>query len=86
MKKMFLKKKSKILRKYDSDIFNQLQFEKNSKTRNYFFSIYKEKVRELYYSGFFNFRLRRDPSLQQRLYLLLDLERKSYFILNLERS
>lgn len=83
---MFLKKKSKILRKYDSDIFNQLQFEKNSKTRNYFFTIYKEKIRELYYKGFFNHRLRKEPNLQQRLYLLLDLERKCYFILNLEKN
>lgn len=76
---MFLKKKSKILRKYDSDIFNQLQFEKNTKTRKYFFSIYKEKIRDLYYSGFFYYRLKKEKELKQRLYLLLDLERKVLF-------
>lgn len=76
---MFLKKKSKILRKYDSDIFNQLKYEKNTKTRNYFFSIYREKVRTLYYEGYFNNRIKKDKDLQQKLYLLLDLETKILF-------
>lgn len=79
---MFLQKKSKILRKYDSDIFNQLKNENHSKTRNYFFLIYKEKIRELYYSGYFKYRLKKDSGLKNKLYTLLDLEQKFYFMFN----
>ena len=83
---MFLQKKSKILRKYDSDIFNQLKNEGYTRTRTYFFSVYKEKIRELYYNGHFKQRLKKDISLKNKLYILLDLKQNSFFTFSQEKS